>query len=34
MTPRRTRQLDNTVLYLLTYAPLVFLVVVVWVVTG
>lgn len=34
MTPRRSRQLDNTVLYLFTFAPLVFLVVVVWAVTG
>lgn len=34
MSPRRTRQLDNTVLYLITYVPLLFLVVVVCVVTG
>lgn len=34
MTPRRARQLDNTVLYLIAYVPLLFLVVVVCVVTG
>lgn len=34
MSPRRARQLDNTVLYLITYVPLLFLVVVVWAVTG
>lgn len=34
MSPRRARQLDNTVLYLITYVPLLFLVVVVCVVTG
>lgn len=34
MSPRRARQLDNTVLYLITCVPLLFLVVVVCVVTG
>jgi hypothetical protein len=34
MSPRRARQLDNTVLYLITYVPLLFLVVVVCVMTG
>lgn len=34
MSPRRARQLDNTVLYLIMYVPLLFLVIVVWAVTG